>query len=146
MRFICAVALLLGVSCAAAASNQARTVEKSSNFPLALDPDFQFRKTKIYTLSEEVPHTSGQKGLKSGGNNPQDLTSKGAKKSKTVTQEASLNFERSYRLFGAVTAFDQRQRFGQYFDFSGGQSGLRMSPFVLNTSRKSFEPLSRQRR
>ena len=32
-------------------------------------------------------------------------------------QEASLNFERSYRLFGAVTGTDQRQRYGQYFDF-----------------------------
>src|SRR5205814_661588 len=37
--------------------------------------------------------------------------------STAVTQEQSLLFEHSYRLFGAVTAFDQRQRFGEYFDF-----------------------------
>jgi hypothetical protein len=33
------------------------------------------------------------------------------------TKRLSLIFERSYRLHGAVTALDQRQRFGQYFDF-----------------------------
>ena len=38
------------------------------------------------------------------------------KKSATL-QDASINFERQYRLFGAITALDQRQRFGDYFDF-----------------------------
>ena len=28
-----------------------------------------------------------------------------------------MNFERTYRLHGAITAADQRQRFGNYFDF-----------------------------
>ena len=28
-----------------------------------------------------------------------------------------MHFERQYRLFGAVTKLDQRQRFGNYFDF-----------------------------
>jgi hypothetical protein len=37
---------------------------------------------------------------------------------KTATlQDAPITFERQYRLFGAVTALDQRQRFGNYFDF-----------------------------
>jgi hypothetical protein len=31
--------------------------------------------------------------------------------------EASMNFERTYRMYGAITAADQRQRFGNYFDF-----------------------------
>ena len=28
-----------------------------------------------------------------------------------------MNFERTYRLYGAITGSDQRQRFGNYFDF-----------------------------
>ena len=34
-----------------------------------------------------------------------------------MVQEASITFERQYRLFGAVTGLDQHQRFGDYFDF-----------------------------
>jgi hypothetical protein len=32
-------------------------------------------------------------------------------------QDAPITFERQYRMFGAVTGLDQRQRFGNYFDF-----------------------------
>jgi hypothetical protein len=85
---------------------------QQQKFPRALNPDFQFRKAKIYTLSPKVPHIKGQKD-----SNPSQLTSKATARSRSVTQEASINFERSYRMFGAVTALDQRQRFGQYFDF-----------------------------
>ena len=31
--------------------------------------------------------------------------------------EVSMSFERTYRLHGAITAADQRQRYGNYFDF-----------------------------
>ena len=31
--------------------------------------------------------------------------------------QAAINFESKYRLFGAVTALDQRERTGNYFDF-----------------------------
>jgi hypothetical protein len=106
MRFTCAVALLLSVSSVAWADSAQR------KFPLALNPDFQFRKAKIYTLSQNLPRNRGQRG-----NNPANQTNKASLKSSSVIQEASLNFERSYRMFGAVTALDQRQRFGQYFDF-----------------------------
>jgi hypothetical protein len=34
-----------------------------------------------------------------------------------VNQDSSITFERQYRLFGAVTGVDNRQRFGNYFDF-----------------------------
>src|SRR5256886_15160441 len=106
MRFTCAVAFLLSVSSVAGADTEQR------KFPLALNPDFQFRKAKIYTLSLGLPATKGQKG-----NTPSTLTKKASSKSSSVVQEASINFERSYRMYGAVTALDQRQRFGQYFDF-----------------------------
>jgi len=106
MRFICAVALLLSVSSVAGADTEQR------KFPLALNPDFQFRKAKIYTLSLDLLANKGQKG-----NTPANLTKKGSSKASSAVQEASINFERSYRMYGAVTGLDQRQRFGQYFDF-----------------------------
>ena len=106
MRFICAVALLLSVSSVAGADTEQR------KFPLALNPDFQFRKAKIYSLSPTLPANQGKKG-----NTPASLTKKGSSKASAAVQEASINFERSYRMYGAVTALDQRQRFGQYFDF-----------------------------
>ena len=106
MRFTCAVALLLSVSSVSGADIE------QGKFPLALNPDFQFRKAKIYTLSQNLPRNRGQRG-----NNPTNQTSKASFRSSSAIQEASLIFERSYRMFGAVTALDQRQRFGQYFDF-----------------------------
>jgi len=106
MRLTFAFALLLSVSSVAGADTEPRKL------PLALNPDFQFRKAKIYTLSQNLPVNKGQKG-----NTPTTLTKKASSKSSSVVQEASLNFERSYRMYGAVTALDQRQRFGQYFDF-----------------------------
>jgi hypothetical protein len=106
MRFTCAIALLLGVS------SVARADTERAKFPVALNSDFEFRKFKIYTMT--------QTGLVKGQRTPgaPDTSKKGTlSRSKSVEQEQSLNFERSYRLFGAVTALDQRQRFGQYFDF-----------------------------
>jgi hypothetical protein len=114
MRFICAIALLLSASCLAAAPNEPRTVANVSSVPVALDPDFSFRKMKIYTLSDQVPHAKG-KGPTDLQNAPKGKFAPSS--SKSVAQEASLNFERTYRLYGAVTAADQRQRHGQYFDF-----------------------------
>jgi hypothetical protein len=114
MRFNPLLALLLGTSCIAAAPPEPKTSSHVSSLPMMLDPDFSFRKTKIYTLSDQPI-----RGSKSpGSGNLQSLTKgKSGTSSKSVAQEASLNFERSYRLFGAVTGADQRQRHGQYFDF-----------------------------
>ena len=116
MRFTCAIMLLVSASCLCAAVNDPRIVPNVSSVPVALDPDFSFRKTKIYTLSDQAaaPHTKGK--------NASDLqnAAKGkfaSSSSKLAVQEASLNFEKSYRVFGAVTGADQRQRHGQYFDF-----------------------------
>jgi hypothetical protein len=114
MRFIFALSTLFCASCAIAATNDARPTPNLAQLPVALDPDFQFRKTKIFTLSAQVP-----KGLQRA-RAPTTLSGESSSKSTTpttVVQEQSLLFERSYRLFGAVTAFDQRQRFGEYFDF-----------------------------
>ncbi len=96
------------------ALEEPRVIEKVTPLPVALDPDFEFRKTKLFFMNEkglkpnERAHDSSNKvGGKS--NTPNQKTS--------VLQDAPLVFERQYRLYGAVTGIDQRQRFGNYFDF-----------------------------
>jgi hypothetical protein len=91
-----------------------RIVEKIAPLPMALDKDFEFRKTKLVYIGEKV-----QPGLAA-----RQSTSSLNKKSnaspgqKTATlQDAPITFERQYRMFGAVTGLDQRQRMGNYFDF-----------------------------
>lgn len=110
MRIALLGAILLGARCIVAAVEPAAS-SNVSTFPVALDPNFSFRKTKIFTLSDQpttrAKTTSGQ---------PQKGKQQ-TQSSRLAVQEASLNFERSYRLHGAVTGADQRQRYGQYFDF-----------------------------
>jgi hypothetical protein len=91
-----------------------KVVEKVTVLPVALDPNFEFRKTKLFFMSE--------KGLKPSERARQDTSKLGGKPNspnqKTATlQDAPIVFERQYRLFGAVTGLDSRQRFGNYFDF-----------------------------
>ena len=97
------------------AREEPKVVEKITALPIALDPNFEFRKTRLFFMSEkgglkasERAHDSSNKvGGKS--NSPNQKTS--------VLQDAPIVFERQYRLYGAVTALDQHQRFGNYFDF-----------------------------
>ena len=98
---------------------QPRLLDRVVPLPVGLSDDFQFRKKKLFLLSENVP---GQEKTDSG-QAPQKSTKGGklsntAPSSKSTTvQDASIRFERQYRLFGAVTKLDQRERFGNYFDF-----------------------------
>jgi hypothetical protein len=115
VRFAAALILLgLGASGKAAPREEPRIVEKLTPLPVALDNDFEFRKTKLFLLSEKAP---------TGGSGARQTTSTLGGKStqpsqKTATlQDAPITFERQFRMFGAVTALDQRQRFGNYFDF-----------------------------
>ena len=98
---------------------QPRLLDRVVPLPVALNDDFQFRKKKLFLLSEDVP---GQE--KTDPNQPPQKSTKGGKLSNTApssksttVQDASIRFERQYRLFGAVTKLDQRERFGNYFDF-----------------------------
>jgi hypothetical protein len=84
------------------AADAAKLLPKVNPLPVALSDDFQFRKTKLFLLSETPPKT--RKSMLSSG---QSLG----------IAEASMNFERTYRMYGAITAADQRQRYGNYFDF-----------------------------
>ena len=99
------------------AVEEPKIVEKVTPLPVALSRDFQFRKPKLFYLSEKAPKasetgrqtTSTLSGKSLSGTSPSQ---------KTLTlQDVPITFERQYRLFGAVTALDQRQRFGDYFDF-----------------------------
>ena len=117
MRFAVAL-LILSVLIVSARGKSAReepkVLEKVTALPVALDPNFQFRKTKLFFMNE--------KGLKPS-ERAHDSTNKVGGKSNTpnqktsVLQDAPIVFERQYRLYGAVTAVDQRQRYGDYFDF-----------------------------
>jgi hypothetical protein len=91
----------------AGAADRSRQLAKVTPLPVALSDDFQFRKTKLYYLSEVVP--KARKSLASS------LSGSGTRSAGIA--EASMNFERTYRMYGAITAADQRQRFGNYFDF-----------------------------
>jgi len=121
MRFAAAVfsliILALGASSEGARREEPRIVEKVTPLPVALDKDFEFRKTKLFLISL-TPSTAGQRTR-------QTTSTLGAKSTspnqKTATlQDVPITFERQYRMFGAVTGLDQRQRFGNYFDFFWG--------------------------
>jgi hypothetical protein len=115
------MALFAAVNAFPRTKEQPRVIERVVPLPVALSEDFQFRKTKLYLLTESVPGQdktnpdqiiqtgTGKGGGKLGGTQPSSKT--------TTVQDASIRFERQYRLFGAVTKLDQRERMGNYFDF-----------------------------
>ena len=118
MRFAAALLILTFLVVSAPGKGvreEPRVIEKVTALPVALDSNFEFRKTSLFFMSEkgglkasERAHDSTSKvGGKS--NSPNQKTS--------VLQDAPIVFERQYRLYGAVTGVDQRQRFGNYFDF-----------------------------
>jgi hypothetical protein len=100
-------------------AEQPRLLDRVVPLPVALSNDFQFRKMKLYLLTETAP---GQE--KTSRTDSVQTATKGGKLSNTAPssksttiQDASIRFEREYRLFGAVTKLDQRERIGNYFDF-----------------------------
>jgi hypothetical protein len=118
MRFAAAgsrlILLVLGASSEGARREEPRIVEKVTPLPVAVDKDFEFRKTKLFLLSER-PSTAGQRTRQTTSTLGGKSTSPNQK---TATlQDVPITFERQYRMFGAVTGLDQRQRFGNYFDF-----------------------------
>ena len=100
-------------------ADQPRLLDRVIPLPTALSDDFQFRKTKRYLLPETAPGQEksgtdqGVQGKGKGGK----LSNTAPSSKSTTVQDASIRFERQYRLFGAVTKLDQRERMGNYFDF-----------------------------
>jgi hypothetical protein len=118
MRFAAALVVLSFLTVSASGRGtreEPKLIENVSPLPMALDPNFEFRKTKLFFMSEkgglkpsERAHDSSNKV---GGKNNQ------ANQKTSTLQDAPIVFERQYRLYGAVTGLDMRQRFGNYFDF-----------------------------
>ena len=83
------------------AASQVKILPKVDSLPVALNDDFQFRKTKLFYLSEAPPKSkkSLSQALNTNPNNPT-----------AGIAEASLGFERTYRLYGAITNADKNQR------------------------------------
>ena len=99
------------------AVEEPRILEKVTPLPVALSKDFEFRKTKLYFLSEITPKQT-QVRQTTSSLKPGALSGNPAPAQKTLTlQDVPITFERQYRLFGAVTLLDARQRCGDYFDF-----------------------------
>ena len=116
------IALLLLVPLANVLSRtqeQPRLLDRVVPLPTALSDDFQFRKTKLYLLTETVPgqEKSSSDQTVQGATKGGKLSSTAPSSKSTTVQDASIRFERQYRLFGAVTRLDQRERMGNYFDF-----------------------------
>ena len=120
MKFEFALLLLVLVSDFSRAAEQPKLITRVTPLPVALSDDFQFRKTKLYLLTEDVPGqgktSAADQNVQSAGKGGK-LSNTAPSSKSTTTQDASIRFERQYRLFGAVTKLDQRERFGNYFDF-----------------------------
>jgi hypothetical protein len=105
---------VLAVVCAANvwAAGQVKILTKVDKLPVALNDDFQFRKTKLFYLSESPPKAkkSLSQALSGFARDPNNNPTAGI-------AEASLGFERTYRLYGAITNADKNQRYGNYLDF-----------------------------
>lgn len=90
------------------AASPVKILSKVDPLPVALSDEFQFRKTKLFYLNEAPPKS--KKSLSSAlSTNPNNPTAGIA--------EASLGFERTYRLYGAISGADRNQRYGNYMDF-----------------------------
>ena len=76
-----------------------RQLTKVTPLPVALDPAFEFRKTKLFVLGDN-------RRANLGGN-----LGRGNAKAPAIAAE------NSYYMYGAVTALDVRRRSGNYFDF-----------------------------
>ena len=104
------LAILLAANAWAAGQPPVKILTKVDKFPVALNDDFQFRKTKLFYLDPNPP--KAKKSITqalSGAVNPNNPTAGIA--------EASLGFERTYRLYGAISQADKNQRYGNYLDF-----------------------------
>jgi hypothetical protein len=101
--------LALGLAGNLLAAPRMKILTKVDQLPVALNDDFQFRKTKLFYLDPNPPKARKSLSQSLASNNPNNPTAGIA--------EASLGFERTYRLYGAISAADKNQRYGNYLDF-----------------------------
>ena len=103
------IALFFCGTVAVRAAEKAKILPKVDPLPVALSNDFEFRKTKLFSL--------GPGSLAAAAKASKRSTTKGDSRVGAAVAEAAINFESKYRLFGAVTQLDVRERYGNYFDF-----------------------------
>jgi hypothetical protein len=101
---------------AVSGAEEPRILEEVKPLPVALNKDIEFRKTKLFSISATPLHQR-QPDAPGTTSKPGKLSSTAPSSKSSTVQEAAITFERQYRLFGAVTVLDQRQRYGDYFDF-----------------------------
>lgn len=77
-----------------------RQLTEVKPLPVALDRSIEFRKTKLLFIGDAPGSLVKTGSVFRGG--PKD---------------PAVSFETSYRMYGAVTGLDARQRHGHYFDF-----------------------------
>ena len=117
MKFIpAALGLIISATGLFGATEEPRILAKVAPLPVALSKDFEFRKTKLFFLSEKGPKLSERAQQSVSKLSPGGSSTTPSQKTATLA-DAQITFERQYRLFGAVTGLDQRQRYGDYFDF-----------------------------
>src|SRR2546422_9286987 len=104
MRFAVALLGLIPlINGFARTADEPKLLARVSPLPMALDSDFQFRKTKLYYLSEKTPGQTGrgeQAGQAAGKGGKISSTTPSSKS--TTVQDATNTYERPYRLFGAA--------------------------------------------
>ena len=115
-RFHCVMKRLVGLvtfflcaTNAARAADEARVLAKVDPLPVALSDNFEFRKVKLFSLGRAISPEAAKASKKISGG--------GSTRSSAAVAQAAIRFEPKYRLFGAVTALDERERSGNYFDF-----------------------------
>lgn len=106
MKFLAAIGCMLLLTTSvvfsfgqAQKADEYRQLKEATPLPMRLDPAFEFRKTKLFLLSDTPGPRRG--GTLTGG----------------IIRDEAISFEGAYRLWGAVTELDRHQRFGHYFDF-----------------------------
>lgn len=106
------VALFLCATAAVHAADEAKVLEKVDPLPVALSNDFEFRKTKLFSAGRAAAAASQATGK---GN--KKFSGSGVSRANAAAAQAAIDFESRYRLHGAVTTLDIRERTGNYFDF-----------------------------
>jgi hypothetical protein len=101
--------LTLGLAGNLLAAPQVKILTKIDSLPVALNDDFQFRKTKLFYLDPNPPKARKSLSQSMASTNPNNPTAGIA--------EAAIGFERTYRLYGAISNADKNQRYGNYLDF-----------------------------
>jgi hypothetical protein len=108
-RIVGVVALFFAVTATLHAADGVKILAKVDPLPVALSRDFEFRKIKLFSLGDPSAQTAAKTGKKFSGS--------GGSRANAVVAAAAIAFESKYRSYGAVTMLDQRQRYGNYFDF-----------------------------